>query len=288
MGTSDCATCSLARRLLTKTSAWPPSVSAVRTRRGTASPGGGTSRAERSLNVIRPSQYTPRSSGTGRNSLAMWTASSHSATSGEFPTVAERATDLEVRIRPSKPGQADLERRASIRVPHQVHFVRDDDPEAVEPRTPAPGSPSAFSLVATRMSSFSSRSRRKIEVPDREAHADTERAEPLELLRLLARERAERDEVETGAAGAHGAQEGEVRHERLPARGGAGQKDALSLEHGAKRHGLRGVEVGDPVLHEDLPDVGVDRRLPERNGCGRGGRTLGAVGARAAVRHRRR
>jgi len=142
-------------RVFTNTSAWPPSSSVSLTRDHTWSSSGRTVRSVPSVNSMVSPRSTPSFSLTGRQSMAMCSAPSHSAISLLLPTVAERAITC-------SPG---LSMRSFVSVtssvgPRSGSFIRCTSSAMTRPRERTHSgrwrmSASAFSEVATRISSWS-------------------------------------------------------------------------------------------------------------------------------------
>src|SRR5208282_4616346 len=135
--------------------------------------------------------------------------------------------DLEVRVRLSEPREAHLEGRAALGVSHEVHLVRDDHAQPIEP-----GGPTAKESVGLLARSdedveLLETVRRKVEIPDRDPDLEPQLRELLELLRFLVRERPQRNEVEARTARPRCPEEREVRYQGLSARRGAGEDEAL-------------------------------------------------------------
>ncbi len=155
---------------------------------------------------------------------------------------------LEVWVDASEFRQRDFERRATMGVVNEVDFVGDDAGEVIDPLRAVPdervhllargdddvlrGEPIAVAVV----------------VSGRDADGDAVLFELLELLFLLAGERAERDDVERFAAAGDARKHGEFGDERLSAGGRNAGDDALAVGYPRlDRFRLWGVEFLDSL-----------------------------------------
>ncbi len=185
---------------------------------------------------------------------------------GDLPRVPDgrgERHDLEVGVLPPEPGQADLEGRSPLGIPEQVDFVRHDHAQPVEPRAPASKEPVGLLTRRDEHVEAVELLGRKVEVAGRKSDLETELRESLQLLGLLLGQRPERDEVKSGAMRPGRAEQGEVGDERLPARGRAGEQEALAGHERVERRDLRREQGLDPVRLQHPAQVGVDRKLGE-------------------------
>ncbi len=202
---------------------------------------------------------------------------------GDLLGVADRGgegNDLQTRVRAPEPGEAHLEGRAPLDVPHQVDFVGDDDAQPVEPGVPPAQQPVRLLARRDQHVELLELLRGEVEVADRDADFHAELGELGEVLRLLVGERPQRNEVEAGLSGPCGPKEREVGDQRLAARGRAGEEHALAGKDARDRRGLRRIQLVDPVLAKHLGGGVVQAGGPERD------RSLPC--RRRAARHLRR
>src|SRR2546429_7527861 len=124
-----------------------------------------------------------------------------------------------------------------------MDLVRDDDRELLEPIRPVPqegvgplrGRDDHVELLEGRIDG--------IVVADTDADLDSEWFELLEVLVLLRREGAQRDDVKGLPFSEDGGEDREIRDERLAARGGDREDQILAEERRADRIDLRRGEV---------------------------------------------
>ena len=100
-----------------------------------------------------------------------------------------------------------------------------------------------------------------IVVADADADLDPERFELLEVLVLLRREGAQRDDVKGLPFSEDGGEDREIRDERLAARGGNREDEILPEERRADRIDLRWVQFLDSLALQDFDDPRIQSQI---------------------------
>src|SRR5437773_9558250 len=142
-----------------------------------------------------------------------------------------------------------------------MDLVRDDDRELLEPIRPVPqegvgplrGRDDHVELLEGRIDG--------IVVADTDADLDSEWFELLEVLVLLRREGAQRDDVKGLPFSEDGGEDREIREERLAARSEDREDQILAEERRADRIDLRRVELFDPLALQDFDDPRIQSQI---------------------------
>src|SRR5947207_12449930 len=104
-----------------------------------------------------------------------------------------------------------------------------------------------------------------IVVADTDADLDSEWFELLEVLVLLRREGAQRDDVKGLPFSEDGGEDREIRDERLAARGGDREDQILAEERRADRIDLRWVQFLDSLALQDFDDPRIQSQIRDAN-----------------------